>query len=164
MLNAMCLWPCWWRRNKLRRLGGLCRFPTMESGRFLMCAVWLCEILSLHSASYIQTYTAVFHLISSSHLLLKLMKKGCPLKKKIFFFTDTDSPEDDVWGGLYVLAPVVERDPVLSWDNSPLAFAFIRIWVEVPVNVEEHVAVVGAHRHHHFSTSLQQKHDWLVGG
>ena len=56
ILNAMCLWPCWWRMNKLRRLEAFAVSPTMESGRFLMCAVWLCEILSLHSAINIQTW------------------------------------------------------------------------------------------------------------
>ena len=27
ILNAMCLWPCWWRMNKLRRLGAFAVSP-----------------------------------------------------------------------------------------------------------------------------------------
>ena len=37
ILNAMCLWPCWWRMNKLKRLGAFAIFPLWS-----LDISWLC--------------------------------------------------------------------------------------------------------------------------
>ena len=55
MLNIMCLCPCWWRMNKLRRLSRLCLSPPWSLDICYLCAVWLWGTSSIHSVSNIQT-------------------------------------------------------------------------------------------------------------